>query len=170
MKKINFLKKCFVGLALGIIILSQQVGITKAEEITFFRKAPDFTLSDVHGKIFNLAELKGKVVLVDFWATWCPFCRQSIPDLKSLYSDYKDEGLEIIGVALEYDGGKALRKFVEEKNITYTVVVGNEKLAKEYSAYGVPTRFLINRQGEIVEKFIGYQDKDVLEAAIKKLL
>lgn len=132
--------------------------------------APDFTLSDIHGNPLRLSDFKGRVILIDFWATWCPFCRASIPILNSLYNHYKDKGLEIIGIALEYDGGKTLKRFTKDKNIAYPLGVGKERLAIEYSAHGVPTRFLINRKGEIVEKFIGFQDKEVLEAAIKELL
>ena len=135
-----------------------------------FQEAPDFTLSDIYGNSLRLSDFEGKVILIDFWATWCPFCRESIPLLSSLYSDYKDKGLEIIGIALEYDGGKTLKRFAKEKNIAYSLAIGKESLATEYSAYGVPTRFLINRRGEIVEKFIGYQDKEVFESAIKDLL
>lgn len=142
----------------------------ETESVEFVGEAPDFTLSDIDGKRISLSDFKGKVILIDFWATWCPFCRESIPILKSLYSDYKDKGFEVVGIALEYDGGKGLRRFAEEKNIPYTLLIGNEKLATEYSAYGVPTRFLINREGKIVKKFIGYQDKEIFVAAIKQFL
>ena len=134
------------------------------------KAAPNFVLSDIYGNPLRLSDFEGKVVLIDFWATWCPFCRESIPILSSLYSDYKDKGLVIIGIALEYDGGKTLKRFAKEKNIAYYLAVGKESLATEYSAYGVPARFLINRHGKIVEKFIGFQDKEVFESAIQKLL
>jgi hypothetical protein len=70
----------------------------------------------------------------------------------------------------EYDRGQVLKQFAKEKKISYPLAVGNERLVTEYSAYGVPTRFIVNRKGEIVEKFIGFQDKEILEAAIKELL
>ena len=132
--------------------------------------APDFVLTDIYGNTLRLSDFKGKVVLIDFWATWCPFCRESIPMLKSLYEEYKDKGFVVVGIALEYDGGRTLRRFAKQKNIAYPLAVGKESLATEYSAYGVPTRFLINRQGEIVEKFIGFREKEVLESAIQELL
>lgn len=152
----------------GSLLISP--GQASAGDVQPAREAPDFTLSDTDGKRISLSDFKGKVILIDFWATWCPFCRESIPILGSLYNDYKDKGLEIIGIALEYDGGKGLKRFAEQKNITYTLLIGNEKLATEYSAYGVPTRFLINREGKIVEKFVGFQDKEIFESAIKQLL
>ncbi|OGX42937.1 MAG: hypothetical protein A3H41_03245 [Omnitrophica WOR_2 bacterium RIFCSPLOWO2_02_FULL_45_28] len=132
--------------------------------------APDFVLTDIHGDTLRLSDFKGKVVLIDFWATWCPFCRSSIPILKSLYDEYKDKGLVIIGIALEYDQGQTLKRFAKEKQISYPLAVGTERLAAEYSAYGVPARFLINRQGEIVENFIGFREKGIFESAIKQLL
>lgn len=140
-----------------------------AKETPSVKIAPDFSLPDIEGNTFRLSDLKGKIVLIDFWATWCPFCRASIPILKELYNDYKDKGLEIVGIALEYDGGVALKRLVREENISYYVLLGNEKLAKEYSAFGVPTRFLINQKGEIAERFIGFQEKEILEEAVKNV-
>ena len=165
---VNPVRKIFskgTGLSSGV-----NPGQTLAGDVQPAKDAPDFTLSDIDGKRISLSDFKGKVILIDFWATWCPFCRASLPILTSLYSDYKDKEFEIIGIALEYDGGKRLRRFVEEKKIPYTILIGNEELAKEYSAYGVPTRFLINREGKIVKKFVGYEDKEIFESAIKQIL
>jgi cytochrome c biogenesis protein CcmG/thiol:disulfide interchange protein DsbE len=162
-----------ITLALSFIIVPTSM-MQKLDNFKVYgqalREAPDFVLYDMEGKSFKLSQLKGKVVLLDFWATWCPFCRKSIPILISLYNEYKDKGLEIVGVALEYDGGKVLKIFAEKEKINYTVLIGNEKVAREYSAYGVPTRFLINREGQIVERFVGFQNREVLESAIKELL
>ena len=134
------------------------------------KAAPDFVLTDIYGNPLRLSDFEGKVILLDFWATWCPFCRESIPILKSLYSEYKDKGLVIIGIALEYDQGQTLKQFAKEKSIFYPLAVGKNRLAREYFAYGVPTRILINRQGEIVESFIGFREKEVFESAIQSLL
>ena len=134
------------------------------------KPAPDFVLTDIYSNTLRLSDFKGKVVLIDFWATWCSFCRKSIPVLKSLYGEYKDKGLVIIGIALEYDQGQTLKQFAKEKKISYPLAVGKERLATEYSVYGVPTRILLNRKGKIVEKFIGFQGKEILESAIQDLL
>jgi thiol-disulfide isomerase/thioredoxin len=134
------------------------------------QEAPEFSLSDIYGQPLRLSDFEGKVILLDFWATWCPFCRESIPILKSLYEEYKNKGLVIIGIALEYDQGQTLKRFAKEKKISYPLAVGKERLATEYSAYGVPTRILLNRTGKIVEKFVGFQDKEVLESAIQDFL
>ncbi|MCQ9205729.1 MAG: TlpA family protein disulfide reductase [Omnitrophica bacterium] len=169
-KKLLFFGAFIVLILLSIAGLSINQGQGWAQNILSIKEAPDFALSDVQGKTFHLSDFKGKVILLDFWATWCLFCRMSIPSFVSLYKEYNDKGLEIIGVALEYDGGKILAKFIKEKNIPYTVLIGSEKLAVEYSAYGVPTRFLINREGKIVRKFIGYRDKEIFAEAIERLL
>lgn len=170
MREILFLTVFIIGsLFTGKCLLMNQ-DQARAESIQLSKNAPDFTFRDIKGMPFRLSDLKGKVVLLDFWATWCPFCRESIPVLKSLYDEHKDKGLEVVGIALEYDGGKALKRFAKEKKINYTILIGSEELAKEYSAYGVPTRFIINREGKIVEKFIGFQDKDTFESLIQKLL
>lgn len=134
------------------------------------KEAPDFVLSDINGKRISLSDFKGKVILIDFWATWCPFCRESIPILKSLYDEYKDKGLVVIGIALEYDKGQALKQIAKEKKISYPLAVGKERLAIEYSAHGVPTRFIVNRRGEIEKKFVGFQDRETLESALQKFL
>lgn len=170
MRKILFLTVFVIGslfIDKGLLINQDQA---LAESIQPYKNAPNFTLRDIKGMPFRLSDLKGKVVLLDFWATWCPFCRESIPILKSLYDEYKDKGFEVVGIALEYDGGKALKRFSEGKKINYTILIGSEELVKEYSAYGVPTRFIINREGKIVEKFIGFQDKETFELLIKELL
>lgn len=169
-RKTKFLIVSLIFVLFIVGSLSINPGQTLAGGVHPAKEAPDFILSDINGKRIGLSDFKGKVILIDFWATWCPFCRESIPILKSLYSDYKDKGLEIVGIALEYDGGETLRRFAKEKSIAYHLAVGEERLATEYSAYGVPTRFLINREGKIVKKFIGYQDKEIFVAAIKQLL
>lgn len=169
-RKISSLIIFLIFVLSAIVSLSLNHRKALAVDVQMVKNAPDFTLNDLNGNPFSLSDLKGKIVLLDFWATWCPFCRESIPILQSLYNDYKDKGFEVVGIALEYDGGRVLRRFAEEENIPYTLLIGNEKLATKYSAYGVPTRFLINREGKIVKKFIGYQDKEIFVAAIKQFL
>lgn len=164
---IIFLLFVIVGLFINQV---RQKETPSIKESALVKEAPDFSLPDIYGNAFRLSALQGKVILIDFWATWCPFCRESIPVLKSLYDDYKDKGFEVVGIALEYDNGRALRIFSEEKKINYTLLIGNEELAKDYSAYGVPTRFLINREGKIVKEFVGFQDKETFAAAIQELL
>lgn len=134
-------------------------------------KAPDFTLPDLNGKAFSLSELEGKVVILNFWATWCPPCVVEIPHFIDLYKEYKGQGLEVVGVSLDRGGVKVVKSFVEKNEMTYPVVIGNQKVAEDYGGIrGIPTTFVIDRQGYIVKKFVGYRDKNVFESVIQQLL
>jgi len=136
-----------------------------------FKEAPDFTLPDLDGKPFKFSDLKGKVIILDFWATWCPPCRTEIPHFKSLYSQYKGDGLEVIGIALDQGGANVVRPFAEDFQINYPILIGNQRVTEDYGGIrGIPTTFIIDRQGRIVEKFVGYRDKEVFESVIQDLL
>jgi peroxiredoxin len=133
--------------------------------------APDFTLKDLDGQPFRLSDTKGKVVILDFWATWCPPCRMELPHFESLYREYKDKGLVIIGVSLDRGGAAAVKPFVETNEISYTILIGDQRITALYGGIrGIPTTFVIDRRGHIVEKFVGYRSKEVFESLIKKLL
>ena len=133
--------------------------------------APNFVLKDINGKIVSLSDFKGKVVIVDFWATWCPPCQAEIPHFQALYKENSQKGLVIIGVALDKGGMKVVKPFVEGKGVTYPIVMGTEEVVNRYGGVrGIPTTFIIDRKGYIVEKIVGYRDKSFFESAIKKLL
>jgi len=134
--------------------------------------APDFTLNDLDGGSYNFAaETKGKVVILDFWATWCPPCRMEIPHFQELHEEYADKGLVILGVSLDQGGASAVKPFLEDHGVTYPVVMGNRQVANAYGGVrGIPTTFVIDRGGRIVEKFVGYRPKEVFEEQVKKLL
>lgn len=135
------------------------------------RKAPGFALFDVAGKSVNFSQYDGKVVLVDFWATWCPPCRRSIPDLSELHGKYSNRGFEVVGISLDQSGVDKVARFAEQMKIPYTVVMGNMQVATDWNiGSSIPIAFLVDRQGEIVDRFVGYQDKSVLEEKIEKFL
>lgn len=136
-----------------------------------FKKAPDFTLSDINGKKTNLSDYKGKVVILDFWATWCPPCKAEIPHFIALYNEYREEGLEIIGVTLDHNAEEVARTFAEQNGINYTVLLGNRSVSDLYGGImSIPTTFVIDRDGLIRKKYLGYQDKEVFEKDILELL
>jgi peroxiredoxin len=133
--------------------------------------APDFTLPTADGKSIKLSDLRGKVVIVDFWATWCPPCRKGIPDLISLKKKYGNKGFEIIGVSVDTDTKSEVVPFLKEHGMNYPVVYGNVNVYQQYGGIrAVPTSFVIDKQGKIVASYEGLITIETYENHIKKLL
>ena len=135
--------------------------------------APDFTLKDASGRDIRLSAYKGKVVLLNFWATWCGGCKTEIPWFIEFEQKYKDKGFEIIGVSMDDDGWKVVKPFLEEKKVNYAVVVGNDDMAKPYGLSAVsamPMTFMIDRGGKVSAMSVGVVNKDACESEIVHLL
>jgi peroxiredoxin len=132
--------------------------------------APDFTLLDAAGKPLQLSALKGQVVLLNFWATWCHGCQVEIPWFIEFQSKYKDRGLAVVGVSLDGDGRKAVRPFLAEKKVNYSIVLGNDNVAKQFAIEGMPVTLLIDRQGRIAASHTGVVDKFASQSEIEILL
>ncbi|MFB0528022.1 MAG: peroxiredoxin family protein, partial [bacterium] len=133
--------------------------------------APDFTLPDLEGNSLTLSDFRGKVIILNFWATWCPPCRTEIPDFVQLYEKYKDEGLLIIGVNLDGGDSRAVKQFSENYRINYPIVLGNVDVTQDYGGIrGIPTTFIIDKKGNIKEKYVGYQPRATFEDAVERLL
>ncbi len=144
----------------------KQEAITQGNE----NKAPNFTLVDTKGKKISLANYRGKVVIIDFWATWCPPCRRGIPDLIDIQKKYKDD-VSIIGISLDTDSKSEVPGFIKKFGINYPVVFGTGEVVHEYGdIQAIPTSFLIDQKGNIVDKHIGLTPKSVIVNEIKKLL
>lgn len=175
MKK--FLIAIFVLLA--VIVTSQVLNSTTAKSkndrtITSLfsdKKAADFKLRTLEGKEVKLSDYRGKVVILDFWATWCPPCRKGVPDLISLQNEFKKD-LVVIGISLDQQNTiKDLKPFIENYKINYPVVLGDEKVVKDYGGISaIPTSFIIDQKGNIVDSHIGLVPKTVYVDQIKSLL
>lgn len=132
--------------------------------------APDFSLTDLNGRTLTLSEHKGKVILLDFWATWCGPCRIEIPEFVKLQERYRDQGLVVIGISMD-DGPEPVREFYREFRMNYPVALGDEKVGALYGGiFGLPTTFLIGRDGRIYSKHVGATETAVFEEEVRELL
>lgn len=135
--------------------LLKKLSIEKFEKKT---SAPDFTLKDLQGNRISLRDLRGKVIFLNFWATWCPPCRLEMPTMEELHKEFGSQGLVILAVNHREDA-EEIKPFYGQHQLTFTALLDEEgKVFDLYSAWSLPTTFLINRSGEIVGRVVGYRD------------
>jgi peroxiredoxin len=136
------------------------------------KPAPGFTLKDASGKTVTLKDYRGKVVLLDFWATWCTGCKQEMPWFVDFQTKYGAKKFAVVGVAMDDDGWKSLRPFLKEHSeFRYKMLAGDQATAERYgSADALPDTFLIDKKGNLVEAYHGVVDRDAVEANIQALL
>jgi cytochrome c biogenesis protein CcmG/thiol:disulfide interchange protein DsbE len=135
------------------------------------KAAPDFVLNDASGATVKLSALKGKVVLLDFWATWCTGCKEEMPWFMEFQKKYKERGLAAVGVALDEEGWQRVRPYVMEHPINYAIVVGDVALANRFGVTtALPVTLLIDRAGRIAQLHVGKVNKAAFEADIRQLL
>lgn len=133
--------------------------------------APAFALQDADGRTANLADYRGKVVVLNFWATWCTPCKIEIPWFVNFERQYKDRGFAVLGVAMDNEGWDVVRPFLAESGINYRVLMTDEKTRELYGGIEeVPTTYLIDRDGRIARTHLGLVSRDIYEKDIKTLL
>lgn len=162
-----------IAVAFGIFALVHQrhartgtfaVSITDKQPVAPL--APELFLTDLNGKTFKMSSLKGKVVVVNFWAVWCTPCTEEVPKFVGLQQRYQGQGLQVIGISID-DSDHDLRNFYRRFGMNYPVVAGTKKVAEEYGGIlGLPTTFIIDRDGRIQKKLTGATDFSALEQEV----
>ena len=133
--------------------------------------APDFALKDADGKVVKLSDYKGKVVLLNFWATWCGPCKIEIPWFIDFQKTYKDRGFTVIGIAVDDEGWEIVKPYLATKQVNYPVVVGDEMVNTKYGGVeALPTTFVIDKDGKIANTHVGLVSRKEYESDIEQLL
>ncbi|HKW29006.1 MAG TPA: TlpA disulfide reductase family protein [Verrucomicrobiae bacterium] len=133
--------------------------------------APDFALTNLAGKTVRLSDFKGKIVLLDFWATWCAPCQEEIPSFVQLQKQYSGRGFTVLGIALDDDGAAVVKPLAQKLDVNYPLVIGDTQVAARYGGIqAVPTAFLIGRDGRILKTFVGPRSKSEWEQTIQRAL
>jgi cytochrome c biogenesis protein CcmG, thiol:disulfide interchange protein DsbE len=167
-----FLPVCFIIFAVAFIFSGYGRASNAETKETL---APDFSLQDLSGKTVSLKDYRGKFVLLDFWGTFCPPCRMTIPELIDLQTKYKDKGLVVLGVSLDESKNtddKALKQFAEENKINYTIMRADEKILSDYfgsNPHHIPLLKFIDKNGMIVDSHDGYE-AGALEKKLKNYI
>lgn len=142
-----------------------------APSLTKSSPAPDFTLQSLDGKSMSLSDLRGKAVLLNFWATWCSPCKIEMPWFIELQKQYGSQGLQIVGVAMDDSSKEDIAKFASDMGVNYPVLLGKEAVGEAYGGVpALPESFFIGRDGKIVDKIIGLKGKAEIEDSIRKAL
>lgn len=135
------------------------------------RLAPDFALKDADGKLVRLSDYRGKVVLLNFWATWCTPCKIEIPWFMDFERTHKDDGFAVLGVSLDEEGWDVVKPYLDQMKVNYRILMGDDSLAQLYGGVdSLPTTFLLDREGRIASVHVGLVSKSDYQNEIKELL
>jgi peroxiredoxin len=166
MKPHSLLKIAFVVLYFVLPVSAQ----TNLVDVNSRKATPDFTLADSKDNTIKLSNYRGRVVLLDFWATWCGGCKVEIPWYIEFQKKYKDSGLSVVGVSVDDDGWKSVKPFLEAKQVNYPVVIGDWDLVGRFGATSLPATLLIDRNGRVADLHVGMVDRDTFDREIQVLL
>ena len=160
-----------IWLAWPLLMHKAAQAIIAAREIRVSKGAPDFTLRDASGKRVSLSDFKGKVVVLNFWATWCGPCKTEIPWFIDFQKEWQSRGFTVLGVSMDEDGWKAINPYVAEKKINYPVLLGDEDVNQAYGGIdALPTTFIISRDGRVAFLHSGLVNRAEYEKEILQLL
>ncbi len=135
------------------------------------KPAPDFSLQDVDGTVHHLSDYRGKVVMLNFWATWCPPCRKEIPEFAQLQKDFGAQGIQFVGIALDDEGLAKVKPWLANHPVSYPILLPDPKVTASYGEMSsIPVTFVIDRKGMIRSSFTGWRTDTVVEAMFKPLL
>jgi thiol-disulfide isomerase/thioredoxin len=161
-------------IALGIYVgyhKARRPSSALASHLTQTGPAPDFALESIDGKTMHLSDLRGKAVLLNFWATWCGPCKIEMPWFVELQNQYGPQGLQIVGVAMDDASKEDIGKFAKDMGVNYPILIGKEAVGDAYGGVpALPESFLIGRDGKLVDKIVGLRGKAEIEDAVKKAL
>ena len=148
-----------------------RAAINSPDSITTPIAAPDFALQDVDGTVHHLSDYRGKVVMLNFWATWCPPCRKEIPEFADLQKQFGTQGIQFVGIALDDEGLAKVKPWLANHPVSYPILLPDAKVAGSYGEMSsIPVTFVIDRKGMIRSSFTGWRPDTVVEAMFKPLL
>ena len=155
MKNPSYLK-CLLTLCLYVGCIFLLLYCSKEGKPPSPALAPDFTLKTLDGQELTLSKLKGKVVLLDFWATWCAPCREAIPHLINLQKTHQEKGVEVIGMSVDKGDVETVRRFVKSMDIPYPIIITPEEVSRNFGVTALPTTIIIDKEGKIRQKLLGF--------------
>ena len=157
------MKQIIITFSFFLFLASLNINPTDAAQNDIIGKsAPSFTLLDLNGNKVSLSDFKDKVVILDFWATWCPPCIKEIPHFIELYKEYKNQGFTILGISVDRQGIGIVKSFNQKYKINYPIVMADSQVARAYgNIRSIPTTFVIDPAGKIRRMYVGYRDKAV---------